>query len=142
MAWEGLGWYPRVRTYTMNALLDSVTVPHLKTSSLHRPSQVFLFLDEREDSIEDCKFKMILDYGPDKLAAIPGSYHNGSACFSFADGHAEKHRWLDRRTNPLLNPRWRIGIPWVFPPGPLNSDVLWLREHAAYWENPVFDESM
>jgi prepilin-type processing-associated H-X9-DG protein len=33
---------------------------------------------------------------------MPGMYHNRSAGFAFADGHAEIQHWLDPRTTPPL----------------------------------------
>jgi prepilin-type processing-associated H-X9-DG protein len=52
----------------------------------------WLTIDEQADSINAGFFVVSLDppnWGPN----IPGSYHNGGCIFSFADGHAEIHRW-------------------------------------------------
>ena len=35
---------------------------------------------------------------------LPASYHNGAASFSFADGHAETHRWRFASTKPPSQP--------------------------------------
>jgi prepilin-type N-terminal cleavage/methylation domain-containing protein/prepilin-type processing-associated H-X9-DG protein len=76
------------RTYGTTA---SMTVPGT--------SMLFVFLDEHPLSINDGQFAVaMLKLGdPPQTAKIidwPASYHNKAAGFSFADGHAEIHRWL------------------------------------------------
>ena len=67
------------------------------------PSKTYVLLDERDDSINDGYYAVTMDGFPDRPAQwnigdYPSSYHNGAGGFSFADGHAEIHRWLDART--------------------------------------------
>ena len=66
---------------------------------------MFVFLDEREDSINDGYFASDLENqrGQQTLVDFPGSYHHGTANLTFADGHAESQRWRDPQTNPPLN---------------------------------------
>jgi prepilin-type processing-associated H-X9-DG protein len=59
------------------------------------------------------------------------SYHNKSSTFGFADGHAERHRWMDKRTLTFINvnsddPSSHSGIQ-TNSPG--NEDLQWLLEH-------------
>ncbi len=102
------------------------------------PSQTFIFLDEREDSIWRGGFYLETAGFPDQPAKLsfaqyPASYHGGSGGFSFADGHSEVRRWLDKRTTPpLVRGRLMDGPsspPWV--PSPHNRDILWMQEHAT-----------
>ena len=70
------------------------------------PSDVWVFLDEAPDSINDAMFYN----NPDTSGALtgtanggnwidfPSSLHNGSGSFAFADGHAEIHKWKDAAT--------------------------------------------
>jgi prepilin-type processing-associated H-X9-DG protein len=92
------------------------------------PSQTFVFLDEREDCINDGYFALSMGRkGP--LAAfsdVPASYHSGAGNFSFADGHGEVHRWLDPRTKPPLRKRDLRNFA-----SPHNPDIHWLQEHAT-----------
>ena len=46
---------------------------------------------------------------------------------SFADGHAEMHRWLDPRTTPPVT--GAILAHWNDSPG--NADLAWIRERTA-----------
>ncbi len=89
--------------------------------------QTFVFIDEREDSINDCVFYVGMGRrGSDAYwIDLPASYHNGAAGLSFADGHAEIKRWRDPRTMPPLDPN-------VSPfPSPNNRDVAWMQERAT-----------
>jgi prepilin-type processing-associated H-X9-DG protein len=103
-----------------------------------------VFLDEREDSIATSFFVVHpgglqpppgptgpvnpAAYG---LTSYPGSYHNGAGNLSFADGHAESHKWLDARTRPPLVKDTML--PRSFDnavPSPGNPEVQWLQERT------------
>ena len=65
---------------------------YTKSSDMRSPTLTFVFLDEREDSINDATlFTSVL--APTTIIDIPASYHGGSGGFSFADGHSEIHKW-------------------------------------------------
>ena len=68
------------------------------------PANLWVFLDEHPDGINDCFFGMRLPPAtlwPGSSASapawddVPASYHNGACGFSFADGHGETKKWLD-----------------------------------------------
>jgi prepilin-type N-terminal cleavage/methylation domain-containing protein/prepilin-type processing-associated H-X9-DG protein len=119
--------YPRVRSISMNgnmngnswytALIDPNYYTFRKFSAiLHPPpAQAFVFLDENPDDIDDGYFLVFVD----KHAAwgnCPANYHNGAGGLSFADGHAEIRKWLDRDTlaaHPPANPMGPRDVPWV-----------------------------
>ncbi len=94
------------------------------------PSDGFVFLDERPDSINDGWFMVSMEsYNPNDLSGLevrdlPAIYHNRASSFTFADGHAEFHRWLDGST---------LALKFVKSgqPVPDNQDVLWLMQHAT-----------
>jgi prepilin-type processing-associated H-X9-DG protein len=56
------------------------------------PSMLWVLLDENPAGLNDAafSFQMVASSWLD----APGSYHNGSCGFAFADGHSEVHRWL------------------------------------------------
>lgn len=99
------GWSTRVRSYSMNAMIGDAGelsqdgyninnpgyVQFFKMSTITHPAQIFVFLDEHPDSINDGYF-LNKGYGYQWID-LPASYHNGAASFSFADGHSELHRW-------------------------------------------------
>jgi prepilin-type N-terminal cleavage/methylation domain-containing protein/prepilin-type processing-associated H-X9-DG protein len=112
-----------------------------KTATIRNPApaKCLVFIDEREDSIHESKFVvhgdglLPVDPGDYKLLSFPGSYHNGGGNLSFADGHADPHKWADPRTCPPLiqdhdlplDPYMQNGIP-----SKGNPDVRWLQERA------------
>ena len=100
------------------------------------PDKIFLFLDEREDCINWGNFMTVMSgYSPvdptqyEFNQDFPGMYHHRAAGFSFLDGHAEIHRWLDDRTMPPLraeqyNPYGELHVP-------RDVDVAWLQDHST-----------
>ncbi|MDD5139558.1 MAG: prepilin-type N-terminal cleavage/methylation domain-containing protein [Verrucomicrobiales bacterium] len=95
------------------------------------PSGTFVFLDEREDSIDDGFFVVEMDGYPNKATHIvnrPASYHGGSGGLSFVDGHSELHKW--KTAVVLENPKpGTITINIDTPNG--NEDAEWLQAHAT-----------
>jgi len=102
-----------------------------KTSQITRisPSQTFVFIDERDDSIDDGEFLFFL--AVNEIPNFPAGYHAGSGGLSFADGHAEIHRYRTAEFQPAQT----IGQETVkkqFTTIPANNtDMLWLRAHLS-----------
>jgi prepilin-type N-terminal cleavage/methylation domain-containing protein/prepilin-type processing-associated H-X9-DG protein len=95
------------------------------------PSRTFVFLDEREDSINDGMFVVDMTGYPGSPATLvdsPASYHGGAGGLSFADGHAETKKW--RSDFVLKMPLKGENRPYPTP-SPGNVDVAWLQEHAT-----------
>ncbi len=60
------------------------------------PSNVFVFIDEQENSIDDGIF--VLGSAEPTWVDVPADRHNQGANLSFLDGHAEFHRWRAKKT--------------------------------------------
>jgi prepilin-type N-terminal cleavage/methylation domain-containing protein/prepilin-type processing-associated H-X9-DG protein len=94
------------------------------------PSNTFVMLDEREDSINDGYFVVDMAGWPDRsqrMVDFPASYHNNAAGFSFADGHAEIHKWLDKRTYPDISKgNMQLNVSMMN-----NRDLYWMMEKAT-----------
>ncbi len=124
---------PRIRSISMNGFvggtaewtvygLDSYRV-FLKESDLVKPgaSKTWVFVDEHPDSINDGLFGMHMPPANTWPSAatwddVPASYHNGACGFSFADGHAEIHKWVDANSKaPIVrkNPSVATGTTSV-----------------------------
>jgi len=60
------------------------------------PALTWVFADEHCDSINDAGLAVqCANTGLNaRIVDVPASYHNGAATFSFADGHAEIHKWV------------------------------------------------
>jgi len=128
--------YPRVRSYSMNGFVgetsrvtDAGRLRYDKQEDFSRPgpSQTFIFLDEHEDSINDGYFLVGLQTDiPFGWSDVPASRHNRGANFVFSDGHAERHKWRDKRT---VQPVTRNRLFGVMQPN--NTDVKWVHDHAT-----------
>lgn len=95
------------------------------------PSDTFVFLDERSDSINDGFFVVDMSGypgAPVQLVDSPASYHGGSGGLAFADGHAEIHKWLTQFVLQAPLPGQNRPYP---TPDPGNVDVAWMQAHAT-----------
>lgn len=133
--------HPRVRSVSMNCWMNyigSIPIGQDRYKVFRRiteiteppPQRAWVFMDEREDSINDGLFQTDLK-ARGKVARIvdyPASYHNRAAGLSFADGHVQIKRWLDKRTTPELRPSQPIPLGVLSPDNP---DVAWLQEHSS-----------
>jgi len=59
------------------------------------PANAWVFIDEHPDSINDGLFYVNMSAGANKWEDWPASNHGRSGALSFADGHAEIHKWTD-----------------------------------------------
>jgi prepilin-type N-terminal cleavage/methylation domain-containing protein/prepilin-type processing-associated H-X9-DG protein len=106
----------------------------LKLSQIDTPTKRFVTIEEQADCINDGWFIN----GPEWTSATvwgdaPASYHNGSCSMSFADGHAETHRWLSSTTKfPVTTTGYNP--PKLDAAG--KSDYQWLMDRYAIKFNP------
>lgn len=135
---EGGASYPLVRNVSMNVWTGFRTEPwnpgyvtFHKTSDvgMFSASDLLVFIDERDDSIDDGEFA--LDMVANQIVNVPAGYHGGAGGVTFADGHSEIHRWLSPE---VLRPQ-EIGAQqtkWQFMPvKATNPDLVWMRAHAT-----------
>ena len=96
------------------------------------PAQTWVFVDEREDSINDGFFVISMEGYPNLASTVmvdfPASYHGGACGFAFADGHSEIHKWRDPRTTPVLKPGQELKLNQQLPN---NQDVFWMQDHST-----------
>jgi prepilin-type N-terminal cleavage/methylation domain-containing protein/prepilin-type processing-associated H-X9-DG protein len=153
VAVNGKGQLPRVRSYSMNAFMGGessegftgVTPGSFKVftklSNVVLPTDRFVFLDERSDSINNGWFGEAMNgaaYGTTavdptqyKFFDFPAFYHNGACGLSFADGHSEIHKWLDGRTKSPPIGRTPIAAIGTGQPSSGNVDIGWITIHAS-----------
>jgi prepilin-type N-terminal cleavage/methylation domain-containing protein/prepilin-type processing-associated H-X9-DG protein len=126
----------RVRSISMNAYMNSTSIwrdsnylTFTRFAAIRKPSDTWVFIDEREDSINDGCFAvdMISEYA---IIDYPATYHNGSGALSFADGHAEYRRWLEPTTSPALR-RGQYQPAGRKPTSPDDRDMKWLTERTT-----------
>jgi len=84
------------------------------------PAETWVHLDEHPDSINDAGF-----FNPrvSSWVDIPASYHNNAAGLSFADGHAEIHKW---KASLKDIPVTKQGIRFKTQPRAKDPDIAWM----------------
>ena len=136
----------RARSYSMNIWMGNSAwqtgwIVFKKLSDLEAagPTDIFLFMDERYDSINDGSFVVeMTGFNPFdstggqrnrgcKLVDYPSNYHRNSGVVGFIDGHIETRSWVDpRMTPPYVNGELVLNIG-----SPGNRDVWWLQSRAT-----------
>jgi prepilin-type N-terminal cleavage/methylation domain-containing protein len=104
------------------------------------PSKSWVFTDEHPDSIDDGILYVPTMFGNSAggsggsgvFVELPSSLHDGSDGISFADGHAEIHKWRDPRTKGggvlykgTSGDTTRLNM-FTSP----NQDLAWLADHT------------
>ena len=151
------GWSARIRSYSMNAMVGNVGTllvngvntknpgykQFLNTTQIPQPAEIFVFLDEHPDSIDDGYFlnkdapavngvNNVNSVAYDEWTDLPASYHNQSAAFSFADGHALLHRWL--KSSTIRPPAPHVAnLPIQIPATSADesADFDWVLDHMS-----------
>ena len=95
-------------------------------------SQLFVFLDEHPNSINDAAFAVKCDArdGGARIIDFPASFHNGACGFAFGDGHAEIKKWMDKRTKVPASFDGRISMQ-LNVASPNNPDVAWMQDRSS-----------
>jgi prepilin-type N-terminal cleavage/methylation domain-containing protein/prepilin-type processing-associated H-X9-DG protein len=141
------GWSARVRSYSMNAMIgdagelsrlgfnlnNSNYIQFFRVTSIPQPANIFVFLDEHPDSINDGYF--INKVYNSNWFDLPASYHNGAASFSFADGHGEVHAWRYDSTKPPPRPDAAYPLPKPVPSNE-RGDLRWVTSHMSVEREP------
>jgi prepilin-type N-terminal cleavage/methylation domain-containing protein len=154
------GWLSRIRSYSMNAMVGDAGSfssggfntnnpgyrQFFKLAQVPRPAEIFVFLDEHPDSIDDGYFLNRVAYGyapsyagyshPAEWTDLPASYHNRATAFSFADGHGTLHRWIRPSTVPPPLPD-AANLPIAIPATPATeqADFDWVTAHMSIEQN-------
>lgn len=137
---RALGWQTRCRSLSGNILVGEGNYEDGPTDAIYKhikkmtdfiyppPVDNWVFVDEHPDSINDAGF-----FSPHQTqwVDVPATYHNGACGFSFADGHAEIHKWK----GSLATGRARQ-VLFVTYGGEINAktgdpDVVWISYRAG-----------
>lgn len=122
-------------------LNNSVWKTFNKISTINRPSDLWVILDENPFSINDPVFCVGMG-NPDangnatytKFIDTPGSYHNGACGIAFADGHSEIHKWLGGTVKNYLNSGTcsTPGEASSYDAGDSIGDLRWLQWRTTW----------
>jgi prepilin-type processing-associated H-X9-DG protein len=143
---RALGWKERVRSLAMNAFMGPYNSTwtsdknrweegyrqFLKSSSIPKPSTIFVTLDEHPNSINDGFYLNTSGNRGSTFGDVPANYHNNAFGLSFADGHSEIHKW----NGAWLNDPTIRTIPWGSGnfPGVALGDAAGRADFEWLWE--------
>ncbi|MEY4324793.1 MAG: hypothetical protein RIS24_964 [Verrucomicrobiota bacterium] len=119
--------------YATSALGDDRTYRNFrKTSDLLSAADVFVHGEIHPRGICRPFFGVNMATSSGGVYHVPGNYHGRNSNFSFADGHAESHRWVSGAFN---NPTSNVDHHGVhgggFPGTASRPDQAWLRERTT-----------
>jgi prepilin-type N-terminal cleavage/methylation domain-containing protein len=128
LTWDTTGWGPY---FTQN----------WKMAAIKSTSSTWVFIDAHPDTGDaggaSHPYDGVFSLPPGGVSAtgncnwndMPASYHLKKGCgFSFADGHAEIHRWLSRSTLIPVTYNGDLYGTVVYPND--SQDILWTFQHA------------
>jgi prepilin-type N-terminal cleavage/methylation domain-containing protein/prepilin-type processing-associated H-X9-DG protein len=100
-----------------------------KLSQCQKPVDMWTFIDEHPDTINDAFFinawsTTVGDGAPRTWGDMPAFYHNKACGFGFADGHAEIHKWKNK-VNPPVNANGNITTADAS-----SVDARWYNSHT------------
>jgi prepilin-type N-terminal cleavage/methylation domain-containing protein/prepilin-type processing-associated H-X9-DG protein len=143
---RSLGWDHRVRSIAMDAAVgDGIKYNSpkpfgwtqwyvaRKSTDFHvpGPSDCWVFTDEHPDSIDDC-ILYTASYPVTSFTELPGNQHGGGCGLTFADGHAEIHKWKGPAMNAHRSVIYQtvIGLTQQVPCSATDVDMVWLANHT------------
>ena len=117
-------------TYYTKALInyDSPAILYSREGDIKKPvpSDAYVFCEESPYTINDGYMEINSQTTMPAFPDVPAAYLDNGCAFSFADGHAEAHKWV---TSVVLNAKGSINsIPGG---GQNNADWVWFTQHAA-----------
>jgi prepilin-type N-terminal cleavage/methylation domain-containing protein len=128
----------RIRSYSMNGQMgcvytkklvdwDSPAIQYVKETDITQPSptDAFVFCEENPHTINDGYLQIASQPAQAGFPDVPAAYLGGSCAFSFADGHAQVHKWVTGVLITAMGP-----YPYLTG-GNQNADWLWFSQHAA-----------
>jgi prepilin-type processing-associated H-X9-DG protein len=76
--------------------------------------------------LPECDYQTCPQTVEQQLVNVPADYHNGAGGTTFADGHAETHKWRNTRTLLPLELTFQ-----KFVSAPNDQDLKWLQQPAT-----------
>ena len=127
---RGSTWYGGHKPYNKLADITGKDTAGLYGGGVTAPSELWVFVDEHPDSIND-GWNIMNPTSDGSWVDLPASYHNGGCGYSFADNHAEIKIWKDRipKTEPVRQSS-RNGFSNVGKPRGYN-DYWWVIERST-----------
>lgn len=134
-------------SYTGNTFLNGESGGFTKRSQIVHPSNGFLWTEgadmrgENAGSFSMANYGSSVDFSAAQFNDSPAAFHVNTMAISFADGHAESHRWLDGATIAFANdtfPTKDTGGDGMQAAAQhaRNVDAIWMAQHYVGPQNP------
>jgi len=112
-------------SYESNPIYDTGEVAH-KYVEIKNPSNKLVFVEDEDNrgwNMGSWVMNPVGDYWTDSL----GLWHVDSGTLAFADGHAERHKWRDKRTIEYFSNPYDWSFPHSTPSNP-NQDLIFVQK--------------
>jgi prepilin-type N-terminal cleavage/methylation domain-containing protein len=137
----------RLRSYSMNNCMGNLYCfgttrgfsgglqhPYIKVSDIvvcPGPSMSFVFCEESMYTLQDGYLQVSFTPSPEQFPDLPGCYHKWGCGFSFADGHAEIHKWVTAPMQRVVRYGDREPAGSSVVVGVNNADWIWFIQRAG-----------
>lgn len=94
-------------------------------NQIQSPGKKYIFVEEklnRHETYNHGSFMLMVNAAPTGWWDYPADYHHNQSTLSFADGHAENHKWTDPRTRTLMKGSYQA----ISSEQPDNADLEWM----------------
>jgi prepilin-type processing-associated H-X9-DG protein len=94
------------------------------------PTDLFVFLDEHPDSVNDGAFAVQMPSSSQatEWIDVPAKSHGNCCPVTFADGHVEIHKWLNPGNIPNVTYK-SLSKNGIYELG--DPDILWMAKHSS-----------
>jgi len=156
---------PRIRSYSMNQAVGpgpdgtangqgshlgpaGTYIIYIKENQVRNPdpSDLWVFLDEDPDSINDGAFAVQMPPQPQSTVWVdmPAKYHGNACSFTFVDGHVEIHAWAKPgliETPTYTTTTFSGSSQNNVVSQPRDQDIDWVAQHTTARANggPLFN---
>jgi prepilin-type N-terminal cleavage/methylation domain-containing protein/prepilin-type processing-associated H-X9-DG protein len=118
-------WMNPANSGETEALLTGNFVRFRKQTSIRRPTETWVLIDENPNTINDGWFVVRASLR-NAWYDVPASYHNNAGGLSFADGHAEIKKWSDKGVLVQASEN-----PGTLRKDPGSDDLWWLIDRTT-----------
>jgi prepilin-type N-terminal cleavage/methylation domain-containing protein/prepilin-type processing-associated H-X9-DG protein len=131
---------PKIRSYGLNSFMNwclpanggefNLNPAYLYFSkdadlAVAKPPELLLFVDIAPNWLCHSAFGITMGWA---FYQYPSTEHFGRSVISWADGHVESHRWVDKETGEMGHTEFVTHLNQDYSSG---TDRKWLRDHAT-----------
>ena len=115
-----------------------------KDADAPSPTKIWVFVDEHPASINDGGFgfrmpNRLADTAAEGWVDFPAGFHNDASAFSFLDGHAEIHKWIEPRSRGVQGLSAHVTDVAKLHSGQIanHRDIWWMAQRTSTLDSGV-----